>query len=74
MQLLPAIARQEQFVGAQSVVISRTSKARACRLRELSASYAKRELVRFGYDLKLVPRQLVALIGGARFVAVGTAK
>jgi hypothetical protein len=36
-------------------------------------TYAKRELVRFGYDLKLVPRQMAALLGGARFVAMKTA-
>jgi hypothetical protein len=34
----------------------------------------KRELIRFAYDLKLLPRQLAALLGGARFTAVGTAK
>jgi hypothetical protein len=33
----------------------------------------KRELVRFAYDLKLVPRQLAALARGARFIAVRTA-
>ena len=33
----------------------------------------KRELVRFGYDLKLLPRQLAALLTGARFIAIRTA-
>jgi hypothetical protein len=37
-------------------------------------TYAKRELVRFGYDLKLVPRQVAALLGGAKFVTVKTAR
>lgn len=69
LQLLPAIARQEQFVGAKSD-IEGTRKP----LRALSATYVKRELVRFGYDLKLLPRQVVALARGARFIAVHTAK
>ena len=68
LQLLPAIARQEQFVGARSD-IEGTRKP----LRALSATYVKRELVRFAYDLKLLPRQLAALAHGARFIAVGTA-
>jgi hypothetical protein len=42
-------------------------------LRTLSLTYARRELVRFGYDLRLVPRQLAALAGGAKFVAMETA-
>jgi len=33
----------------------------------------KRELVRFGYDLKLLPRQVIALLRGAKFVAIRTA-
>src|SRR3569833_1003974 len=69
LQLLPAIARQEQFVGAKSD-IEGTRKP----LRTLSATYVKRELVRFAYDLRLLPRQIAALLTGARFVAVGTAK
>jgi glycosyl transferase family 25 len=68
-QLLPAIARQEQFVGAKSD-IEGTRKG----LRAFGLTYAKRELVRFVYDLKLIPRQLAALLGGARFVAVKTAR
>jgi glycosyl transferase family 25 len=69
LQLLPAIARQEQFVGAKSD-IEGTRRP----LRALSATYVRRELVRFGYDLKLLPRQLAALARGARFIAVHTAK
>ncbi len=67
-QLLPAIARQEQFVGEKSDI-----ETTRIGLRRFGLSYAKRELVRFGYDLKLVPRQVAALLGGAKFVAVTTA-
>jgi hypothetical protein len=42
-------------------------------LRKLDATYVKRELVRFAYDLRLVPRQLWALAWGAKFTAVKTA-
>jgi glycosyl transferase family 25 len=66
-QLVPAIARQEEFVGEKSD-IEGTRKS----LRSLGWTYAKRELVRFGYDLKLLPRQIVALLTGAKFVAVRT--
>jgi glycosyl transferase family 25 len=69
LQLLPAVARQEQFVGAKSD-IEGTRKP----LRTLSATYVKRELVRFAYDLKLLPRQIAALLTGARFVAVTTGR
>ncbi|MBA2589304.1 MAG: glycosyltransferase family 25 protein [Alphaproteobacteria bacterium] len=67
-QLLPAVARQEQFVGEKSD-IEATRKG----LRSLGLTYIGRELVRFGYDLKLIPRQIAALLGGARFVLVKTA-
>jgi len=33
----------------------------------------KRELVRFGYDLRLLPQQVAALLKGAKFVAIKTA-
>ena len=33
----------------------------------------RRELVRFAYDLRLVPRQIAALLKGATFVAMKTA-
>jgi len=65
-QLVPAIARQEQNETSD---IEGTRKG----LRTFGLSYAKRELVRFGYDLKLLPRQIMALLGGAKFVAVKTA-
>ncbi len=64
-QLLPAIARQQEFIGEKSD-IEGTRRP----LRALSLTYARRELVRFGYDLRLVPRQLAALMGGAKFTAI----
>ncbi|MBW8707716.1 MAG: glycosyltransferase family 25 protein [Alphaproteobacteria bacterium] len=67
-QLLPAIARQEQFVGEKSD-IEGTRRG----LRAFGLTYIGRELVRFLYDLKLIPRQVAALLGGAKFVAVKTA-
>jgi glycosyl transferase family 25 len=69
LQLLPAIARQEQFVGAKSDI-----ESTRIGLRQFNATYVKRELVRFAYDVKLLPRQLAALLAGARFTAIGTAK
>jgi hypothetical protein len=42
-------------------------------LRALSPVYIKRELIRFGYDLKLLPRQLALLLSGrAKFTRIGT--
>ena len=67
-QLLPAVARQQEFVGEKSDIESTRVK-----LRSFGLTYAKRELVRFGYDLKLLPRQIAAVLGGAKFVAVTTA-
>ena len=66
-QLLPAIARQEQFVGAPSDI-----EATRVKLRQMSWTYVKREVTRFGHDLKLIPRQVAALARGAKFVAVKT--
>jgi glycosyl transferase family 25 len=68
VQLLPAIARQEQFVGARSDI-----EDTRVGLRRLNATYVRRELVRFGHDLKRLPRQVAALLAGAKFVAVQTA-
>jgi glycosyl transferase family 25 len=70
-QLLPAIARQQQFSGARQGAKSDIEGTRRP-LRALSLTYARRELVRFGYDLRLVPQQLAALAGGAKFTAVRT--
>ncbi|HWU54702.1 MAG TPA: glycosyltransferase family 25 protein [Rhizomicrobium sp.] len=66
-QLVPAIARQEEFVGEKSDI-----EGTRVRLRSFGLTYAKRELVRFAYDLKLVPRQVAALLRGAKFVAMKT--
>ena len=66
-QLVPAIARQEEFVGEKSDI-----ENTRVGLRSFTLTYAKRELVRFGYDVKLLPRQIAALLGGAKFVAVKT--
>jgi glycosyl transferase, family 25 len=68
-QLLPAIARQEEFVGEKSD-IEETREG----LRTFSPTYVKRELLRFAYDLKLFPRQIAALLTGAKFVAVKVAE
>ena len=59
-QLLPAIARQGQFVGKKSDI-----EGTRLGLRAFNLGYVKRELVRFGYDLKLLPRQIAALLGGS---------
>jgi len=67
-QLAPAIARQEEFVGEKSDI-----ENTRVGLRSFGLTYARRELVRFGYDLKLVPRQITALLRGAKFVAIKTA-
>ena len=64
-QLVPAIARQEQFVGEKSDI-----EATRLGLRAFGLTYMKREVVRFAYDLKLVPRQIMALLRGAKFVAM----
>ncbi len=67
-QLLPAIARQEQFVGDKSDI-----EGTRLALRTFSPTYVRRELVRFGYDLKLLPRQLALLaLGRAKFLRVDT--
>lgn len=73
LQLLPAIARQEQFVGAQSLIDKSDIEGTRKPLRALSATYVRRELVRFSYDLKLLPRQIAALLTGARFIVVRAA-
>lgn len=64
-QLLPTVARQQQ---------DDTSDIEGWRvgLRKFDLTYARRELIRFGYDLKLLPRQLALLAAGrARFTNVG---
>jgi len=66
-QLLPIVARQQDFVGDKSDIEGWREG-----LRKFGLTYAKRELVRFGYDLKLLPGQLALLASGrARFINVG---
>jgi glycosyl transferase family 25 len=67
-QLIPAIARQQEFVGEKSDI-----ESTRLGLRAFGWTYVKRELVRFGYDLRLAPRQIAALLRGAKFVEVRTA-
>jgi glycosyl transferase family 25 len=67
-QLWPAIARQQEFVGEKSD-IEKTREG----LRSFGSTYVRRELVRFGYDLRLIPRQIAALLSGAKFVAMKVA-
>lgn len=63
-QLLPTIARQQQE-AASDIEGWRVAS------RKFSLTYARRELVRFGYDLKLLPAQLALLASGrARFMRV----
>jgi len=63
-QLLPTVARQQQ--EAQSDI-----EGSRVGLRKFDLTYVKRELVRFGYDLKLLPQQLALLaIGKAKFTRV----
>jgi glycosyl transferase family 25 len=65
-QVLPAVARQEEFVGAKSDI--ETTRRAA---RNFGPAYVKREIVRAAYDLKLVPWQLaLVLTGKARLVGV----
>jgi glycosyl transferase family 25 len=67
-QLIPAVLRQQNFVGAQSdIEISRTE------FRRPGRAYAIRKLKRFASDLRLLPRQLVAaLTGRAQFIRILT--
>lgn len=68
-QLLPAIARQREFVGQKSNI----EESRR-HLRRLDLSYLRREIVRFGYDLRLLPHQIWALVlRRAKFIAMKTA-
>jgi glycosyl transferase family 25 len=67
-QLLPAVARQQDFVGKPSDI-----ESSRIGLRKWSLTYVKRELIRFGYDLKLLPGQLALVLSGrARFTRIGT--
>jgi glycosyl transferase family 25 len=72
-QLVPAIARQEQFVGAQSISDRSDIETTRIQLRSRDWAYVRREVKRFSFDVRLVPQQLAALIKGARLVAMRTA-
>lgn len=68
LQLIPAIARQQGYGGDVSDIAAWRAPLRAFNL-----GYVKRELVRFGYDLKLIPRQLWAVLTGrARLIGIST--
>ena len=65
-QLLPPVARQQDFIGEKSDI-----EGWRVGLRRLTFTYAKRELVRFGYDLRLLPWQLFLLVTGrAKFMRI----
>jgi glycosyl transferase, family 25 len=67
-QLLPVVARQEDFVGEKSDI-----EGWRVGLRKFDLTYARRELIRFGYDLKLLPQQIALVLSGrAKFVRVGS--
>ncbi|MGH6828323.1 MAG: glycosyltransferase family 25 protein [Rhizomicrobium sp.] len=64
-QLLPTVARQNNRASSDIENWRRN-------LRKFDATYARRELIRFGYDLRLFPGQLALFLSGkARFVRVG---
>jgi len=66
-QLLPVVARQEDFVGDRSDI-----EGWRVGLRRFDLTYVRRELTRFGYDLKLLPQQIALLLSGrAKFTRVG---
>jgi glycosyl transferase, family 25 len=63
-QLLPTIARQQE--GDVSDI-----EGWRVGLRKFDLTYARREMIRFAYDLKLLPEQIALLASGrARFVRV----
>jgi glycosyl transferase family 25 len=65
-QLLPAVARQQDFIGEKSDI-----EGWRVGLRKWGGAYVKRELIRFGYDLKLLPRQVaLLLLGRAKFTRI----
>ena len=65
-QLLPAVARQQDFIGEKSDI-----EGWRVGLRKFTPGYMRRELIRFGYDLKLLPGQLALLLTGkAKFTRI----
>jgi glycosyl transferase family 25 len=66
-QLLPTVARQQQQDGSD-IEDWRVG------LRKFDLTYVRRELIRFGYDLRLLPMQLALLATGkAKFTRVAEA-
>lgn len=66
-QLLPTVARQQQEDGSDI-------EGWRMGLRKFDLTYVKRELIRFGYDLKLLPEQLALLaMGKAKFTRIADA-
>ena len=67
-QLVPAIARQDDFIGQKSDI-----EAFRLGFRKFNLTYVRRELIRFGYDLKLAPWQLALVLSGrARLIKIRT--
>jgi glycosyl transferase, family 25 len=67
-QLIPAVLRQQDFIGAKSDI-----ETWRMRHRKFNWTYVKRELVRFGYELRLLPRQAAAaLTGRAKLIQIAT--
>jgi glycosyl transferase, family 25 len=65
-QLLPAVARQQDFIGEKSDI-----EGWRVGLRKFSPGYIRRELIRFSYDLKQLPGQLALLLTGkAKFTRI----
>ena len=58
-QMLPAIARQDSFLGGASDIVA----ARIAQ-KQLTLAYARREIVRAYYELRLLPRQIAGVIAG----------
>jgi len=67
-QLIPAVLRQRDFVGLKSdIEVFRKE------FRKFNWRYAKRELLRLAYELRLLPAQLAAALSGrAKFIAIRT--
>ena len=67
-QLVPAIARQDDFIGQKSDI-----EAFRLGFRKFNLTYVRRELIRFGFDLKLAPGQLALVLSGrARLIKIRT--
>ncbi len=67
-QLVPAVLRQQDFIGEKSDIETFRKG-----FRKFDLTYVKRELVRFGYDLRLLPQQAaLALSGQAKLIEIRT--